>query len=53
MFKGNERDILYQSLCTNTTISIECKRVTDQQSGVLLNNEMAILYWFEGTYNQY
>ena len=39
-------------LATNTTISIECKRVTDKQSGKILNNGMAILYCFEGTYNQ-
>ena len=27
-------------------ISIECIKVTAQKSGEILNNEMAILYWF-------
>ena len=39
--------ILFLEITKTTTISIGCKRVTGQKSGKILNNEMAILYWFE------
>ena len=44
MFKRFVIYFVSEVLCTNTTISIECKRVTGQESGEILNNEMAVLY---------